>query len=56
MKTPETKQTEAQARQQAARSPEEQLKYLDSKGFVATKERKKLQARIKAARKAAETK
>jgi len=33
---------------QSARSPEEQLKYLDSKGLVAKKERAKILKRIEA--------
>ena len=48
MKTPEEKKTEAQARQAAARSPQEQLKHLDALGLTAKKERTKIAKRLAA--------
>lgn len=47
MKTPEEKKTEAQARQAAARSPQE-LKHLDALGLTAKKERTKIAKRLAA--------
>lgn len=42
----EIKRTEAAARAAHARSPKDQLAYLDSRGFVAKRERAKLAAKL----------